>query len=193
MYGSVEEGIDKDGVPTMRVRRLLRLAHRVTKLWQVMGAVDLKHTQEHELTLEWDSSASNDMIADATLALVTGIDKSPASVKCRCLYIVMSDLLIILALVTSSPHSHSKGDSHQHPHADHHEDTALAIRTRIGRIAWFLEAHFGEVELHMPESEELDATEQGEENEPSLLVELDEANARVNLVSLVSLIYVPFV
>lgn len=50
-----------------------------------MGAVDVKHTQEHELTLEWDSSASNDMIADSTLALITGIDKSPASVKCKIL------------------------------------------------------------------------------------------------------------
>lgn len=46
-----------------------------------MGAVDVKQTSEHELTLEWDSSASNDMIADSTLALITGIDKSPASVK----------------------------------------------------------------------------------------------------------------
>lgn len=46
-----------------------------------MGVVDVKHTQEHELTLEWESSSSNDMIADSTLALVTGIDKSPASVK----------------------------------------------------------------------------------------------------------------
>jgi hypothetical protein len=46
-----------------------------------MNAVDVKQTKEHELTLEWDSSASNDMIADSTLALITGIDKSPASVK----------------------------------------------------------------------------------------------------------------
>ena len=46
-----------------------------------MGAVDIKMTGEQELTLEWDSSASNDMIADSTLGLITGIDKSPASVK----------------------------------------------------------------------------------------------------------------
>lgn len=46
-----------------------------------MGVVDVKHTQEHELTIEWDSSASNDMIADSTLTLITGIDRSPASVK----------------------------------------------------------------------------------------------------------------
>jgi cleavage and polyadenylation specificity factor subunit 3 len=46
-----------------------------------MGVVDVKHGGEHELILEWESSASNDMIADSTLALITGIDKSPASVK----------------------------------------------------------------------------------------------------------------
>ena len=49
-----------------------------------MGVVDVKYTREHELTLEWDSGASNDMIADSTLALITGIDKSPASVKRTC-------------------------------------------------------------------------------------------------------------
>jgi cleavage and polyadenylation specificity factor subunit 3 len=46
-----------------------------------MGAVDVKQTAEHELTLEWDSSAANDMIADSTLSIITEIDKSPASVK----------------------------------------------------------------------------------------------------------------
>jgi len=46
-----------------------------------MSAVDVKQTAENELTLEWDSSAANDMIADSTLAVITEIDKSPASVK----------------------------------------------------------------------------------------------------------------
>jgi hypothetical protein len=51
----------------------------------------------------------------------------------------------------------------------------------------FLEAHFGEVELHRPE--ELEETEHGEDNnEPSLLVRLDEAYARINLVSMVRLV-----
>jgi len=51
-----------------------------------MGCVDVKQTEEHEITLEWDSSASNDMIADSALALITGIDKSPASAKCTELF-----------------------------------------------------------------------------------------------------------
>lgn len=54
-----------------------------------MGVLDVRYTGEHELTLEWDSSSSNDMIADSTLALITGIDKSPASVKCKLYGITM--------------------------------------------------------------------------------------------------------
>lgn len=44
----------------------------------------------------------------------------------------------------------------------------------------FLEAHFGEVELHFPEEEQ-----EGEGEEPSLLIRLDEADAQVNLATLV--------
>ncbi|KAG9316339.1 beta-lactamase-like protein [Chiua virens] len=147
MYGSVEEGSDKNGVPTMRA----------------MGVVDVKRTGDHELTLEWDSGASNDMIADATLALITGIDKSPASVK----------------LTTQSC-------SHSHPHADSDSESSY---TRIQRLAWFFEAHFGEVELHMPEEPDADEqeNEQGADasHDPALIVRVDDAEAHINLVSLV--------
>ena len=85
MYGTVVEGLDADGVPTMRVSRnclkSLSVFSASSLFEQIMGAIDVKHSSEHELTLEWDSSASNDMIADSCLALITGIDKSPASVK----------------------------------------------------------------------------------------------------------------
>lgn len=51
----------------------------------------------------------------------------------------------------------------------------------------FLEAHFGDVELHMPEEQDDDDEDQDEQNrEPSLLVSLDEADARINLISMVS-------
>jgi hypothetical protein len=47
---------------------------------------------------------------------------------------------------------------------------------RIQRLAMFLEAQFGEVEQH----------ESGEEHQdPLLLVQLDDADAQINLVSLV--------
>lgn len=152
-----------------------------------MGVVDVKQTQEHELTLEWESSASNDMIADATLALITGIDKSPASVKCKVSFYagVIFNGSLHNPLVTSHAHSHSHEHSHEHahPHADPESETSSVMR--IQRLAMFLEAHFGEVELHMPDVAE-DDREQGEDDhEPSLLVRLDEADARIHLLSLV--------
>lgn len=67
MFGKVEEYLDGEGDSNLKV----------------MGVLDVKQMKEHELTLEWESSASNDMIADSTIALITGIDKSPASVKCE--------------------------------------------------------------------------------------------------------------
>lgn len=65
MYGSVESGVDNEGIPTMRVMR----------------TVDLKYTGEHEMCIEWMGGSSNDMVADSVLALLMGIDTSPASVK----------------------------------------------------------------------------------------------------------------
>lgn len=82
MFGKVEEGVGRDGVPTIRVSAdVVGMSMDGLTGAQVMGAVDVKQAGEHELVLEWDSSASNDMIADSTLALITGIDHSPASVK----------------------------------------------------------------------------------------------------------------
>jgi len=142
MYGAVEDGVDPEGNPALRV----------------LGAVDVKHTSEHELTLEWESSASNDMIADACLALILGIDKSPASVKLT---------------------SHS----HAHPHADADEEPMIV---RIQRLAMFLEAHFGDVELHLPEEPVSTGAAEEEEpeearNTPALIVHVDESDAIINL------------
>ncbi|KAH9978661.1 beta-lactamase-like protein [Lactifluus volemus] len=147
MYGRIEEGLDKDGIPTMRV----------------MGAVDIKQTSEHELTLEWDSSAANDMIADSTLAVITEIDKSPASVK-----------------MTSGTQRHQH---EHHPHSDH--DYKHNPMLRIQRLGMFLEAHFGEVEYHMPD-EEMETDQEGAtpDGEPSFLIQLDDAEARIKLLSM---------
>ncbi|KAF8546928.1 hypothetical protein OG21DRAFT_1527507 [Imleria badia] len=52
--------------------------------WElVMGVVDVKQTGEQQVTLECPSSADNDTIADATLVVLAGIDKNPASVNCK--------------------------------------------------------------------------------------------------------------
>jgi cleavage and polyadenylation specificity factor subunit 3 len=48
---------------------------------QIMQAVTIIHTSDQELTLEWVSSVSNDMIADSLLALLCGIDSNYATIK----------------------------------------------------------------------------------------------------------------
>ncbi|KAG6336630.1 hypothetical protein ID866_2469 [Astraeus odoratus] len=85
-----------------------------------MGVVDVKRTSADELTIEWDSTACNDMIADSTLALVAGVDQSPASLQ-----------FTTLASLRAHPHARLLRDSSQ----------------QLQRIVWFLEAHFGEVNL----------------------------------------------
>ena len=105
MFGGVEDGVGKDGGKVMRVRFELFLSG----VWvggyggvglelipssavcddQVMGALDIKlssSAEQRELTLEWVASSSNDMIADAALTLILGIDSSRASVKSACTF-----------------------------------------------------------------------------------------------------------
>ena len=81
----------------------------------------------------------------------------------------------------SHSHSHSESASSQHPHGDLDGSSYSVIR--IQRLAMFLEAHFGEVELHMPETN--DDEQEESHRDPSLLVQLDDADAEINLVSLV--------
>ena len=51
----------------------------------------------------------------------------------------------------------------------------------------FLEAHFGDVELHMPEVNPDEPAENG--SEASFWVRLDDAHAQINLISMVNPIY----
>ncbi|TFK96328.1 beta-lactamase-like protein [Pterulicium gracile] len=142
MYGTVDDAYGPNGLRYLRV----------------MGVVNVWQNSDTELCLEWQSSASNDMIADSTLALIVGVDKSPASVK-----------------LTSHTHTHD----HAHPHADI-DDPKLGSKVRIERLANFLEAHFSDVELHMP-----GAGEEEEGDGPALVIALDEATVRVDLLTLV--------
>lgn len=80
--------------------------------------------------------------------------------------------------MTTKPHNHD----HSHPHAD--VDDKTAQNKRIQRLAMFLEAHFGDVELHMPDPDEMEDPD--EDQDPGLLVRFDEADAFINLVNLAS-------
>lgn len=80
--------------------------------------------------------------------------------------------------MTSHTHTHD----HAHPHADI-DDPKLGSKVRIERLANFLEAHFSDVELHMP-----GAGEEEEGDGPALVIALDEATVRVDLLTLVSFV-----
>ena len=59
---------------------------------------------------------------------------------------------------------------------------------RIQRLGMFLEAHFGEVEYHMPDEDtEIEQEELASQGEPSFLIQLDDAEARINLLSMACL------
>lgn len=90
-------------------------------------------------------------------------------------------------LVTSSPHSHA--GEYNHPHADGESSSGM----RISRLANFLEAHFGDIELHMPDViDEGNPEKREDEDGPSFLVRLDEADARINLLTLVNILNCAF-
>lgn len=130
MYGAVQEGVDLESRRTMRV----------------MNALDIKQSGSHELLLEWVSSTNNDMVADSALALLLGIDSSPATVKMT---------------TRSHSHDHDHEDTHDgrhgnaaaasHPRSDSKNrdlEKATAARRieRAANIAAFLEAYYGDVE-----------------------------------------------
>ncbi|KAL8281150.1 hypothetical protein RQP46_006508 [Phenoliferia psychrophenolica] len=131
MYGKIQQGVDAEGVPTMRV----------------MSTVDIKAIGKHDLAVEWVGSVSNDMVADSVIALVLGVDGSPASVK-----------------RTSSGHSHSHAHPHpntepltppQSPHPSQEEGSELdqsTLPSRLDRLIAFLDSYFGHVELIQPDS-----------------------------------------
>lgn len=60
--------------------------------------------------------------------------------------------------------------------------------TRITRLAMFLEAHFGEIELHLPESPFSvdDAKMENSDEIPGILISQDDAEAFVNLTDMAS-------
>jgi cleavage and polyadenylation specificity factor subunit 3 len=153
---------------------------------QIMGIVDVKHVQEHEVVLEWSSGASNDMIADSTLALLTSADCSPASVKRAFLSLLASGRSDCLSVTT---HSHK----HHHVHADLEHDTNGMHR--IERLAMFLEQHFNDsesgVEFHMPDPS-MAEDEPTEEQGPAFIISLDGATARIDVQAMASLNFPSF-
>ena len=93
--------------------------------------------------------------------------------------------LFFFRLVTSNAHTHLH--EQVHPHAD--LDTDLE---RIQRLAMFLESHFGEVHMTVPEPEKGDESHDEEGPEYVLSIRLDEAEALVHLRSMVRVHFLAF-
>lgn len=58
-----------------------------------MNGVQVVQISPTAVELRWKSSSSNDMIADSALALLLGIDGSPATAKRKCIFLLSSILL----------------------------------------------------------------------------------------------------
>ncbi|KAK4047153.1 endoribonuclease ysh1 [Microbotryomycetes sp. JL201] len=168
MYGKIQEGRDGEGQPTMRI----------------MSCVDIKAVDKHELAVEWVGSVTNDMVADSVMALLMGIDTSPASVK------------------KTSMNSHC---SHRHPHAEpptppHSpqikpaslESDAIksekdivereAGLSRLDKLIAFLDSYFGSVELIKPQDVSLPRTSTPLTNQESKPDQDDQEQAKIESV-----------
>lgn len=170
MYGEVEDGQDSEGRPS----------------FTVMNAVQLTRLSETAAELSWTSTTSNDMIADSCLAILFGIDSSPATVK-----------------LTSAPHPHSHSHSHSHAHSGSHghdgqaesgpprtkprkkpgqvkmEGSKPVVPADFERLHMFLSSHFGDV------SEPQIALDGEDEDDLMVIdVRVDGRLARVDLISM---------
>jgi cleavage and polyadenylation specificity factor subunit 3 len=74
MFGDIHESdLNKGGDSTEQIGTVIR----------ILDTVDIKKLNDkpNQITLEWVGNAMNDMVADSVLAVILGIDSSPASVK----------------------------------------------------------------------------------------------------------------
>lgn len=131
MYGRVDEGVDEQGCRCMRI----------------MHVVDIKQVRTDMLTLEWESSVSNDMVADSAMALLLGIDSCPATVK-----MTMNDHVCC-----------------------HHAPPQTSHVNQLESLLAVLEGHFGDVEM-MDIGEQCEEAEHAEQSQapPTKQCELSE-------------------
>ncbi|KAL9085694.1 MAG: hypothetical protein Q9159_004571 [Coniocarpon cinnabarinum] len=123
----------EDGSTTPPDDPIEEIDRRETRL-KVMDVITLIYRAQSELIVEWEGNVSNDSIADAVVAVLLGVESSPAAVK-------MSSKL--------NGHSHNHddeqmGNSDQNgQHALHNPHAHVAASTQYSRLLLFLEAQFG--------------------------------------------------
>ena len=114
----------------------------VVAAYLVMGCITVRYRASGEVELEWEGNMLNDGIADSVMAVLLGIESSPAAVKRMSpfplLFYYCAHILTNTSLTGSAsknPHSHSLPAKNLHAH--------LSPADRLDRLLMFLEAQFG--------------------------------------------------
>ncbi|KAK4122834.1 hypothetical protein N657DRAFT_646584 [Parathielavia appendiculata] len=106
------------------------LIDEVVAAYLVMGCVTVRYRASGEVELEWEGNMLNDGIADAVMAVLLGIESSPAAVK---------------RSASRHTHSHAHSDATSSivtlPRRNLHAN--LSPSERLERLMMFLEAQFG--------------------------------------------------
>ncbi|KAK0670913.1 beta-lactamase-like protein [Cercophora samala] len=108
-FGKIEELMPADGV---------------LAAYLVMDIITVRYRSNGEVEIEWEGNMLNDNIADAVMAVLLGIESSPAAVK---------------RSASKNPHSHSH--TLDLPVRNLHSN--LSATERLERLMLFLEAQFG--------------------------------------------------
>lgn len=101
----------------------------------VMGCVTVRYQNSGEVEIEWEGNVLNDGIADAVLAVLFTVERSPAAVKRKCLVLPSKRSILMKAESSKNQHHHHHG--RRNPHAN------VSPQERLDRLFMFLEAQFG--------------------------------------------------
>lgn len=125
----------------------------VVAAYLVMGCVTVRYRTSGEVELEWEGNMLNDGIADAVMAVLLGIESSPAAVKRKHPHPFdrppnqQAPSTPANPLPTGSASKHAHAHSHPEnniltlPHRNLHAN--LSPEERLERLMMFLEAQFG--------------------------------------------------
>ncbi|KAL2255012.1 hypothetical protein VTK26DRAFT_4355 [Humicola hyalothermophila] len=102
----------------------------VVATYLVMGCVMVRYRTSGEVELEWEGNMLNDGIADAVMAVLIGLESSPAAVKRS-------------ASKHSHSHSHSAPSDNTVTLPHRNLNASVAAEDRLERLMMFLEAQFG--------------------------------------------------
>ena len=104
----------------------------------VMGCVTVRYQNSGEVEVEWEGNVLNDGIADAVLAVLFTVERSPAAVKRKCQFHLLSPHGPSLTDAESSKNQH-----HHHHHGKRNPHANVSPQERLDRLFMFLEAQFG--------------------------------------------------